>query len=1056
MLLKKNFSGNIILVFLIFLPFQININLFAESEKNNLNNIDSKKKALSEIEKIIQIAKYNIDNGLYEKSESLILNAIELSDQFLDVKNKERINLIHILAEIYAYQGRFKASEKLYLDLLEINQKVYGTENYEYTKNILKLGQLYEKLGRYSEAENLFLKNKILIEKIYGKNHIFTTNAYIFLGEFYLNLDLYEKAKKLTSDACKISKNFSSQYSFINDEYYAICLTKLSNIHQAKGEYREAELLLEKSLKIDENLFGKENKQIGKKYIELADFYFSKNDFVKAETYALRSLKIFERNYINNIQVLRTLDLLADIYQWQNLNKKAENIISRALKLSKKIYGVEHPNYAYQLGRVGDLYAKLYKKSKIENNLFDEAKNHYENSLEIYIKKFGPNHKYVLSKKIDLAELYSLKAFKSDLYNQKDSHKLSQKAENILLEIYKTANLSFAENNYINTTVINALGNHYLTKSDYKKAENFFFSSLEINEKYKGENNLSTADALSQLALVYSLQGSYEKALPLFEKKLIIILNYLKKELPFLTLQERTKLMEDYNSMFNIIYSFSENSERGNRLLLLTKLNRQGLLEEIERNQARLANLPSVNKDLIKNLHLITKQISAINPKNETYKDLILKREKLEKKIYQILPNLKPNIIQIEEVVQNIPKGGILIEFQRYIPYDDSKSFSEAFKRVHYLALILNRKGEIKAIDIGPAKPIDKLIENGLVASENSLSDAQDKWDEISTLLLKPILKSISNSKIIIISPHRELNRLPFMALRYPESDKFLNEVYEIRLVTTGRELIEIEKTSKKGKKSLVVANPNFDSTKIIKFKEDSNLIDFNQKRSAEFKFKNWQLLPGTQKEGEFIAQITKGYLSQGDEATSLLIQKTNNPKILHVASHSYFFGDFIPEKNKSYVPRDKEEKFFMENPLVRSGIVLAGANNPTYSDKDDGYLTALEISKLNLEGTDLVVISGCESGLGEIRSGEGVYGLKRAISVAGAKSSLLSLWKVGDLSTAAFMESFYSRLKNGENRNKALANTQKEFRDHKIPGYRHPHVWAAFQLSGDWRPIDF
>ena len=122
----------------------------------------------------------------------------------------------------------------------------------------------------------------------------------------------------------------------------------------------------------------------------------------------------------------------------------------------------------------------------------------------------------------------------------------------------------------------------------------------------------------------------------------------------------------------------------------------------------------------------------------------------------------------------------------------------------------------------------------------------------------------------------------------------------------------------------------------------------------------------------------------------------------------------------------------------------------------DDGYLTSLEVTKLDWEGTEMVVISGCESGLGDIKSGEGVYGLKRAISVAGAKSSLLSLWKVNDLATVEFMDSFYSKLKNGECKSKALSNTQKEFRNHKIPGYRHPNVWAAFQLSGDWRPIDF
>jgi CHAT domain-containing protein len=144
------------------------------------------------------------------------------------------------------------------------------------------------------------------------------------------------------------------------------------------------------------------------------------------------------------------------------------------------------------------------------------------------------------------------------------------------------------------------------------------------------------------------------------------------------------------------------------------------------------------------------------------------------------------------------------------------------------------------------------------------------------------------------------------------------------------------------------------------------------------------------------------------------------------------------------------------ESPLLRSGIALAGANQPSTNNStdDDGYLTALEIAQLDWKGTELVVISACESGKGDIQAGEGVYGLKRAIAVAGARSSLLSLWKVDDQATAAFMESFYTKLKAGQPRAQALALTQQQFRQSSNPTWRHPYVWAAFQLSGDWTPL--
>jgi CHAT domain-containing protein len=122
----------------------------------------------------------------------------------------------------------------------------------------------------------------------------------------------------------------------------------------------------------------------------------------------------------------------------------------------------------------------------------------------------------------------------------------------------------------------------------------------------------------------------------------------------------------------------------------------------------------------------------------------------------------------------------------------------------------------------------------------------------------------------------------------------------------------------------------------------------------------------------------------------------------------------------------------------------------------DNGYLTALEVSRLDWEDTELVVISGCESGLGSIKSGEGVYGLKRAIAVAGARSSLLSLWEVDDKATAEFMESFYKKIIKGIGRAEALSNVQSEFRNHSTAAWNHPYYWAGFQLNGDPGPINW
>ena len=133
---------------------------------------------------------------------------------------------------------------------------------------------------------------------------------------------------------------------------------------------------------------------------------------------------------------------------------------------------------------------------------------------------------------------------------------------------------------------------------------------------------------------------------------------------------------------------------------------------------------------------------------------------------------------------------------------------------------------------------------------------------------------------------------------------------------------------------------------------------------------------------------------------------------------------------------------------------MFAGANRPDANPSDDGYLTAAEATAMDLEGTELVTLSACETGLGGVQSGEGVYGLQRSLAVAGARSTLLSLWKVDDYLTVAFMERYYKRLKAGEGRADALRNTQNDFRDNKNSNYHDIRVWGAFQLSGDWRAL--
>jgi CHAT domain-containing protein len=190
-------------------------------------------------------------------------------------------------------------------------------------------------------------------------------------------------------------------------------------------------------------------------------------------------------------------------------------------------------------------------------------------------------------------------------------------------------------------------------------------------------------------------------------------------------------------------------------------------------------------------------------------------------------------------------------------------------------------------------------------------------------------------------------------------------------------------------------------------------------------------------------------------------------PRILHIATHGFFLADQSPASDAAAgaaapgsrsggTPSEGAAAATptREDPLQRSGLVLAGANQPDANPNDDGYLTAAEATAMDLEGTELVTLSACETGLGGVQSGEGVSGLQRSLAVAGARSTLLSLWKVDDDLTITFMERYYNRLKTGQGRADALRDTQKDFRDDPDSTYHDIRVWGAFQLSGDWRAL--
>ncbi|MCP9909974.1 CHAT domain-containing protein [Cyanobium sp. BA20m-p-22] len=331
----------------------------------------------------------------------------------------------------------------------------------------------------------------------------------------------------------------------------------------------------------------------------------------------------------------------------------------------------------------------------------------------------------------------------------------------------------------------------------------------------------------------------------------------------------------------------------------------------------------------------------------------------------------------------------------------------------------------------------------------------------MSDQVFRPLLPQLKGSRQWFLSPDGELNRVPFAALPSPQQPSTpLGQAVQLRLLTTGRELLRLQQPAASSGQAVVMANPSYGTpnTQKTSLSPSDASLPFGRRRSVEVGYSQWTPLLGTEREGLQVAQLLNSKLISGPAATTTSVKRTQGPRVLHIATHGFFVSDqeSAPTDPLRVVQEQASQLQAMrrEDPQLRSGLVLAGANQPEGNPEDDGYLTAAEAVSLNLKGTELVVLSACSTGQGVIRTGQGVYGLQRSLTVAGARSTLLSLWKVDDAATSAFMTSFYKRLKAGESRSDALAAVQKEFREGPIPAWHHPYYWAAWQLVGDWRPI--
>lgn len=1025
-----------------------------------------------------------------DSNVQLLLNKISQTEAIGDITSNDYANLINNLAIYYTNKGMYTQAEPLFMKVSTIRKNVYGDKHMSYATSLNNLAFLYQKQRRYSDAENKFLTALKIYKYVIGENNSQYATFLDNLACLYFEQAKYSEAKPLFESVLAIRKevlgeknkdyqatlnklaslyqlerNYSEAEQLylksveINKEYfgensieYAISIGNLGSLYNLQFKYKEAETLLIKSLEIEKNNIGKTHSYYGTTSANLALLYQNQGKYSLAESLLKETVEITKNNLgENNTKYATSINNLAQLYFLEGNYLKSEPLFLKALDIRKNLLGDTHPDYALSL----DGLAKIYE----EQGEFSKAETYFLKVTEINKNTFGFKNANYATSLNNLAGLYQQQR------KFKEAELLYFKASNIYNEIYGDKNLDYA------VSLSNlALSNYYLNR--YSQAEQLFLKALNIIKQVLGEDDLYYITIAHHLAILYRLEGDDNKAsnyydhfISLNQKKIIDDIYSLTEDelntyinLNKINLSSPLSFLTDFPSQFpkNIYSSF--NSE-----LLIKNLslrNKKQIKNAIQKSDNRLlkdqyVQYVSNKKQLAKlsEFPINLRPLNFTNLKDET--------EQLEKDLSKesiAFSNFKKLIsVTFNQIKDKLNEKEVSVDIVSYKYYKKSATDS-----IVYGAYVAGKNFKYpKFIPLFEEKQLEFLLARNKSQQDSTRIDKQYQDKAISDLFLKPLKKELEGVTSIYLSPSGLGHQIDFAALPIDENQIFGSK-YKIHLMNSPAEIMDFQFYTfdkKSNMELLLYGGIDYDKSSSV-FNSNTDIPDYSETfkelllRSGISEF---GYLAGTKKEVEQINKMAKqvGFkttilddTSATEESIKQLDGRTT-PYVLHLATHGFFFPDPKQEITNDIFAEHGKSKIYKasDDPMMRSGLLLAGANNywgksPGNTTTEDGILTASEISNLDLSACQLVVLSACETGLGEVKGSEGVFGLQRAFKMAGVKNIIMSLWKVPDAQTAELFDIFYSECFAGKTIHEAFQSAQSQMKAKYSPYY-----WAGFVL---------
>lgn len=922
---------------------------------------------------------------------------------------------MYLKANALTAEGKQDEALSLTQQSLVLREKYLPAEHVSISNSFYQLGVIFHAKGDFPQAVVHFLHSLAIKEKLYGVDSSNVSALVSNLGSVYNEMGDYDKAEVFMRRAVSLQEKLH----IANDPFLSIMLHNLGNVQDSKGDYNSAEQTYQRALAIKEQAYGAEQPETAETISALAAISQEKGDYERALSLNERALSIYGKTVgEDDSRTGETLVNLASVYALTGDTARAASLDERALKIFEKVLEAGHPEIALALNNLGDSVRELRDFPRAEKLLL--------RALEIREKKLGAAHPDV-----------------------------GRTLEN--------------------------LANLYRDQGDYGKAESFYQRALKVKEKALGAEHPALLSTLTDMSLLYAAKGDAAAA-TLFAARAIVG-GERNADLNLRAGSERQKLAylnllsDQLNQAITLNVSLAPAQASARDLAVNTVLQRKGRVQDAladsfsslrrrldAQDVALLDEFNNATAQLAR-LALSEQQQSATGDYRERLAALRERREQLEAEVSRRSAEFRAAAqpVTLAAVRAALPPDAALLEFIAYQPVrPKATTRSEQYGEARYVVYVIRSRGEVQWRELGTVKDLDGAIDLWRQAlREPSRRDVRQLARTVDEKVMRPVRALAGDATQLLVAPDGELNLMPFAAL-VDERGRYLIERYAVTYLTSGRELLHLGLAPPSKSEPLIIANPSFGEPAVAAEIARNTPVRRpnapNARRRSVTDARNlsgvyFAPLDGTTQEARGIQTLfTDARLLTGEQATEAALKAVVAPRVLHIATHGFFLQDVTTTAVTHSLLATRgggATEPQIENPLLRSGLALAGANLRRGGGSDDGLLTALEASGLNLWGTKLVVLSACDTGLGEVRNGEGVYGLRRAFALAGTESLVMSLWPVSDYSTRRLMTDYYKNLKANTGRGAALRQVQLDMlkRDPQL----HPFYWANFIQSGEW-----